>query len=134
MKHRVTLSALALLIAATAAEASDGAIRDVISKQIDAFLVDDFAAAFRFASPAIKDIFVTPERFGAMVRQGYPMVHRPQDIRFLELREVAGRLWQRVLVIDAEGRAHTLDYQMIETPEGWQINAVHLLRAPGVGA
>ena len=62
------------------------------------------------------------------------MVHRPSDVRFLELREVAGRLWQRVMMTDAAGRIHMLDYQMIETPEGWQINGVQILPAPDVGA
>ena len=35
---------------------------------------------------------------------------------------------------DSAGRTHMLDYQMVETPEGWQINAVELLKAAGVGA
>ena len=56
------------------------------------------------------------------------------EIRLLELREVAGNLWQRVLVTDAAGRSHLLDYQMIETDSGWQINAVQLLPAPDVSA
>jgi hypothetical protein len=32
------------------------------------------------------------------------------------------------------GRTHTLDYQMIETSEGWQINGVQLLKSEGLGA
>lgn len=47
---------------------------------------------------------------------------------------MAGALWQRVFVTDAEGRGHVLDYQMVETPDGWRINAVQLLRAEGLGA
>lgn len=124
-----------LLIASpAAAQGSDPAIAGTITRQIEAFRADDFATAFTFASPTIKRLFGSPENFGAMVRQGYPMVHRPDTVRMLELREVAGNLWQRVMITDAEGRTHFLDYQMIETPEGWQINAVHLLRQPGVGA
>ena len=52
----------------------------------------------------------------------------------LGLRDVAGGLWQRVMVTDREGRTFMLDYQMVETPDGWQINAVHLLPEAGVGA
>jgi hypothetical protein len=52
----------------------------------------------------------------------------------LELRTVAGNLWQRVMITDDMGRTHLLDYQMIETPEGWQINAVQLLPQQDVGA
>ncbi|NJM83315.1 MAG: DUF4864 domain-containing protein [Tabrizicola sp.] len=116
------------------AAAQEEPIRKTIEDQIDALQADDFARAFTFASPNIKSIFGTPENFGAMVTQGYPMVHRPSSVRMLELREVAGNLWQRVMITDLEGRVHMLDYQMIETPEGWQINAVQLLRAPDVGA
>lgn len=135
MRHR--LAALALLLSATLAaaqEAPNPAIEGTIQGQIDAFLADDFATAFTFASPNIKRIFQTPENFGAMVRNGYPMVHRPAQVRMLELRSVAGALWQRVLVTDQAGRSHVLDYQMIQTPEGWQINGVQLLPQSGVGA
>jgi hypothetical protein len=115
------------------AAAQEGPIREVIQSQIDAFRADDFAQAFTFASPSIKGLFGTPENFGTMVRNGYPMVHRPAEVQMGELREVAGNLWQRVRIVDQAGRAHLLDYMMVETPEGWQINAVQLLPAPDVG-
>lgn len=130
---RLVALVTALFLASPLA-AQEEAIGSTIQGQIDAFLKDDFATAFTFASPNIKTIFGTPENFGRMVTQGYPMVHRPQSVRMLELREVAGRLWQRVMITDQQGRTHLLDYQMIETPEGWQINAVQLLPSPGVGA
>jgi hypothetical protein len=114
--------------------AQEEPIQKTIQNQLDAFQVDDFARAFTFASPTIKGIFGSPENFGAMVTQGYPMVHRPSAVTMLELREVAGNLWQRVMITDQTGRTHMLDYQMIETAEGWQINAVQLLPAPDIGA
>jgi Domain of unknown function (DUF4864) len=55
-------------------------------------------------------------------------------VQMLDLREVAGALYQRVLVRDAEGRGFMLDYQMVETPDGWRINGVDLLPQPDVGA
>lgn len=131
------LGLYAMLTAVTLAmplAAQDAPIRQTIQSQLDAFQTDDFARAFTFASPNIKGIFGTSENFGAMVKQGYPMVHRPSAVTMLELREVAGNLWQRVMITDQAGRTHLLDYMMIETPEGWQINAVQLLRAPDVGA
>ncbi|WP_333848283.1 DUF4864 domain-containing protein [Phaeobacter italicus] len=105
----------------------EGAITGVIASQIDAFLRQDVDAAFEFASPNIRGLFGSSERFGAMVQSGYPMVWQPQEVRYLALRNVAGRLWQRVMITDAEGRVHLLDYQMIETGKGWKINAVQLL-------
>lgn len=113
--------------------AQEGPIRETIQSQIDALMADDFARAFTFASPNIKGIFGTPENFGAMVKQGYPMVYRPAQVEMGDLREIAGNLWQRVRVVDQAGVAWYLDYMMIETAEGWQINAVQLLPAPDVG-
>lgn len=116
------------------ATAQEGQIQDTIQSQIDALQADDFDRAFTFASPSIKSLFGTAENFGAMVRNGYPMVYRPAEVEMQDLREIAGNLWQRVRVVDQSGTAYYLDYMMIETAEGWQINAVQLLPAPEVGA
>jgi hypothetical protein len=122
---------LALAMPATAQEAP---IQDTINGQITAFLADDLTGAFTFASPNIKTIFGSSDNFGLMVQRAYPMVYRPSAVQMGELREVAGALWQRVYVTDAEGRGHALDYQMIETAEGWKINAVQLLPGNDLGA
>ncbi len=116
------------------AAAQESAMQQTILDQLDAFRADDFDRAFTFASPTIKGIFMTPQNFGAMVTQGYPMVHRPGAVKMLDARDVAGRLWQKVMITDEGGRTHILDYQMVETPEGWQIDGVQLLPEPGVGA
>ena len=132
---RVALLALSLTFAAPyAGAAQDGGIETTIRNQIGAFLADDFAAAFGFASPNIRGIFGTPENFGRMVTQGYPMVHRPAEVKMLGQREVAGVIWQRVMVTDQAGALHILDYQMIQTGDGWQINGVQLLPSAGMGA
>lgn len=126
---------LALLLATGVARAQDaGAIEEVIGSQLQAFNDRDVDEAFSYASPMIKGMFGTPQNFGVMVERGYPMVWTNSDARFLDLREVAGRLYQRVLVRDALGGLHVLEYQMIETAEGWQINGVSVLPAPDVGA
>lgn len=114
-----------------AAQAQDIDIRGTITRQFEAFKVDDFATAFGFASPNLQMYFQTPENFGRMVTQGYPMVWRPADVAYLELREEDGTYWQKVQVTDARGRVHYLDYRMMQTPEGWRINGVQILDAPG---
>lgn len=129
------LAAILVLVTGSAiAQDRDPAIPDVIQSQIDAFLQDDFATAFAFASPGIKRFFGNSERFGQMVRQGYPMVWRPGEVQYLEQEPRGGAVHQKVLITDRDGVRHVLDYQMIPTPEGWQINGVQLLRAPDVGA
>ncbi|MEO1537162.1 MAG: DUF4864 domain-containing protein [Pseudomonadota bacterium] len=136
---RVFLAILSSILWLGAASAEDALPRDAgieatIDAQIDAFLKDDFATAFTYASPNIQGFFGTSERFGQMVRNGYPMVWRPGDVQYLDLRDVAGNLWQKVLITDQSGGVHVLDYQMIQTSEGWRINGVQILQAPDVSA
>lgn len=133
------LAALALALSFTpaapaAAEDGDAGITRTIQSQLDAFLADDVATAFTFASPGIRQLFRTPERFGEMVRSGYPMVWRPAEVRYLERRDIGGRIVQRVMIIDQQGGLHMLDYLMIRTDAGWQIAGVELLRGPALGA
>lgn len=127
---RVVLAAALWIALAFAATAQGREIEGVIGAQIEAMRADDFATAFDYASPNIQSRFGSADNFAAMVRGGYPMVWKPSGLRYLELREIAGALWQKVQVTDAEGRVHLLDYQMVNTGNGWKINAVQLLPAP----
>jgi len=116
------------------AKAQNADAQGVIAAQIEAFQADDFDTAFSYASPTIKDIFGNPERFGMMVRNGFPMVWRPAQVDYLDQREQGGVLFQRVLIEDAQGAPHALEYEMIQTPEGWQINGVQFIAPPAVAA
>lgn len=110
------------------------AIEDTIQSQIDAFLEEDFATAFGFASPNLRTMFRTPENFGAMVRQGYPMVWRPDAVSFGDLRSISGGMYQRVIVTDEAGNLHYLDYQMQQVDGQWRIAGVQILQAPDLAA
>ena len=112
--------------------AQSDAIRGIISNQIAAFLEDDFDTAFTFASPSIKRIFGNSTNFGRMVREGYPMVWRPAEMRFGGLVSDAGKTIQTVFLTDARGQVFEAAYEMVETPTGWQINGVYIREAdPG---
>jgi hypothetical protein len=123
----------ALIALPGSAQTVSDQIEGVIGAQIEAFRADDFATAFSFASPNIKQMFGDADRFGVMVRQGYPMVWRPDQVTFLELQDVGGRMWQEVLIRDPSGVFHRLEYQMIDGPDGWRINGVRILEAPQIG-
>ncbi len=128
---RSLILALALILGTGASvSAQSSEIEATISNQITAFKADDFAQAFTFASPTIQQLFQTPENFGRMVSQGYPMVWRPADVRYLELREISGELWQKVMITDADGAVHVLDYRMQKSESGWKINGVQILAQP----
>lgn len=127
----VVLAAVFVGFGALAVHAQDAEIRSTITQQFEAFKVDDFATAFTFASPGLQGFFQTPQNFGRMVTQGYPMVWRPAAVDYLELRSEGGTYWQKVQIKDADGRFHYLEYRMQQTPEGWRINGVQILDAPG---
>ncbi len=131
---RAVFLSLFLAFAALPGAAQDDPVSGVIQKQIEAFLADDFETAFGFASPNIKSIFGTPENFGTMVRNGYPMVHRPGRVTYLDRRPGEGATYQDVEIVDRAGRAHYLEYEMVETPFGWQINGVRFIAPPRAGA
>lgn len=108
-------------------------IEAVISQQIEAFRVDDFSGAFRHASPGIQGMFGTPDRFGAMVKNGYPMVWRPGSVRYGKLFDKDGALWQEVLIEDMQGRRFGLAYRMERVMGDWRIAGVEVIPAPDVG-
>lgn len=131
---RIFMGVAALVLwAGTALGQANEAIEDVIGSQLQAFNDRDVTEAFSYASPMIQGIFREPQNFGMMVERGYPMVWDNSDVRFLDLREEQGMILQRVMIKDAEGVIHTLEYAMIETPNGWQINGVALV-APDLAA
>ncbi|NNU80916.1 DUF4864 domain-containing protein [Halovulum dunhuangense] len=135
MRKLLIGAVLALGLGAQAgAQSAETEIQGVISGQIEAFQADDFVTAFDFASPSIQGLFGTPENFGRMVMNGYPMVWRPADVRFAQLSERAGRLYQTVLVTDQSGQLHLLEYEMVRTEEGWEINGVQFQRPGALGA
>ena len=131
---RFLTTAFAILFLALPLRAQEQDIQSVINDQITAFRADDFETAFTYASPSIRMMFQTPERFGEMVRDGYPMVHRPQSYVFEELREVGGSKLQNVLIEGQDGFYYVAEYDMVRTGQGWKIRGVRIFRTEGVGA
>ena len=132
VRRHIIAGIVLVVVTAPAVQAQEAAIQSVISDQIAAFQADDFDRAFSFASPGIQALFGTPGQFGIMVRNGYPMVWRPADVTFLDLRNESRGLIQSVMIRDGQGALHVLDYLMTKTDAGWKIDGVFLRRpAPG---
>ena len=135
---RASLAALALLCLAGVAnaqgvpDADRAAIRDVISRQLDAFQRDDAPQAFSFAAPSIRSMFGTPERFLEMVRRAYPAVHRPRAVDFSRLTDTDG-IVQEVELVGPDGTAQTALYSMERGPDGWRITGCTLVRSARLG-
>lgn len=139
MRLRALLILGVLMFAAPAAAQSDAAlsagdqaaIRGVIQNQIAAFQRDDGAAAFGYASPAIRAMFGAPDIFMDMVRRGYPAVYRPRSFEFAALRDDAGALLQMVEIVGPDGAPVLAAYKMVRSPEGgWLIDGCFILSKP----
>ncbi len=129
------LGGLALSVMLTVgASAQQTEIEGTISSQLEAFKADDFAQAFTFATPTLQQLFQSPENFQRMVTTGYPMVWRPAEVEYLELKEYEGSMWQKVQITDQKGFTHLLLYRMQQTDAGWRIGGVQILQAPGATA
>lgn len=122
------------LFLAFGAKAQEADIQNTITSQIEAFKADDFETAFTFATPSLRQLFQSPQNFQRMVTQGYPMVWRPAQVTYLDLRQENGAFVQTVEIVDGEGATHLLAYRMEPTGEGWRIGGVQILQAPGVAA
>lgn len=109
-------------------QAQEGDIQSVIKGQLSAFQTDDMEKAFSFASNNVRSVFRTPDYFGQMVRQGYPMVHRPKSFEFQKLHEIEGSFFQQVQIEGFDGVFYVIQYAMVETDQGWKIDGVELYK------
>jgi hypothetical protein len=125
---------LALLSPAVLRADSGTEIRAVIAAQIEAFRRDDWEGAFAFASPGIRSMFRTADRFGGMVRQGYPMVWRPARIEPGPLADGPRGPVQTMFIEDARGVLHEAEYEMQQVGGAWRINGVRIRRAEGASS
>ena len=130
----IVLAAIVTMAGTTPAPAQEAEIETVIREQLDAFLAEDVDTAFEYASPSIRNMFRTPGNFGAMVRNGYPMVWRPGEVRFGVLEDRDDGLWQRVYITDEAGTGHALEYRMTEVDGRWRISGVRVLDLAAVTA
>lgn len=137
MMRRMITAMMALglaVVMAVSAQAQDAEIEATISNQLEAFKADDFEKAFTYASPNIQAIFGSPMRFGQMVTTGFPMVHRPADVRFLELSDIQGFQFQQVEIRDGQGVFYVLAYKMVQVEDAWRIDGVQILPSREYGA
>lgn len=126
--------ALAALPGAVTARAQDIAAegRIVIESQINAFLADDMATAYSFASPAIREIYPDQSRFFDMVKRGYQPVYRPGNFAFGRAKPAAdgSGIVQEVIIHGPDGQDWTALYSLIKQPDGsLKINGVQMIKS-----
>ena len=135
--RRLTLIALMLLTGTARARADESvapadaaAIQQVIQGQMNAFKVDDWNAAFAFASPGIQTKFESPQVFSQLVTQAYQPVYRPRGVEFRELKASEFGPTQEVFVVGPDGLSYLAYYTMERQADGtWRISGCYLVRA-----
>lgn len=134
----VGLLALGLLgtVGAEATKPVDNEVKTqtqrVIESQLQAFARDDAEAAFAHASPAIQSQFKTPQRFMAMVQQGYRVVYRHQTVRYVAFALEKQGAEHQLQMVDDSNQLWTVFYRLEKMPDGhWKISACEVQRASG---
>ena len=129
------------VVPATAAHAADApdvsqgdarGVRAVILAQFDAFAADDAKRAFSYATPKLREMFGTADRFIEVVRAAYPAVYRHETVAFLKPELAQGSLVQGVHLTDAEGVLWLALYRLErQRDKSWRISACQLVAAQG---
>ena len=135
--RRLTVIAAMLLAGAGLAQADEPvapadavAIQQVIQSQMNAFKVDDWNAAFAYASPSIQTKFESPQVFSQMVTQAYQPVYRPRGVEFRDVKSGQFGPTQEVFVVGPDGLSYLAYYTMERQPDGsWRISGCYLVRA-----
>ena len=123
---------LALLAFAAPARAADDIAnaQSVIRAQEQAFVRNDAAAAWSYASPAIKKLFPQADIFMSMVQNSYAPVWRHKSFEFGEGRVEGNWVAQRVHIVDQDGEAWEAIYTLEQQADGsFRITGCSLLKA-----
>ena len=107
------------------------AVRYTISSQIDAFKDNDVKKAYTFAAPNIQAQFPSPDIFGLMVRNGYPIIWKPKSFKFTEFKDLGNRCIQRVLFQSYHGSLEYYDYILEKNDNAWKIAGVLTINLAG---
>ena len=106
-------------------------VRITISSQIEAFKENNIAKAYTFAAPNIQAQFPTPEVFGMMVKNGYPVIWRPKSFQFTKFQDLGNKFIQRVLFQSYDGGLETYDYILEKYADRWKIAGVLTINLAG---
>jgi len=126
----VTLAAALWVSTASAQESTAAHSRAIVERQFEAFARDDAEAAYALADPAIKQMFVDPDHFLAMVRDRYPPVYRHRSVEFGKFAELGDEASLTATIVDADNVVWTALYSLRREANGdWLISGCVLERS-----
>ena len=107
-------------------------VRAVIQAQLAAFAADDAKRAFSYATPRVREVFGSADKFIEVVREAYPAVYRHETVAFLKPELADGTLMQGVHLTDGQGMLWLALYRMErQRDRSWRISACQLVPAQG---
>jgi Domain of unknown function (DUF4864) len=107
-------------------------VRAVIEGQFAAFAADDANGAFAYATPGLREMFGSADRFIEVVRASYAAVYRHETVAFLKPEADGAGLVQGVHLTDADGTLWLAVYRLErQRDRSWRIAACRLLPARG---
>ena len=107
-------------------------VRSVIQAQLAAFAADDAKRAFSYATPQLREMFGSADKFIEVVREAYPVVYRHETVAFLKPELADGMLLQGVHLTDGQGVLWLALYRMErQRDRSWRISACQLVPAQG---
>ncbi len=125
------ISLLSTLVFADESEIVMKEVRNTISAQIEAFKENNIKKAYKFAAPNIQAQFPSPDVFGLMVRNGYPVIWRPKSFKFTKFQDLGNKSIQRVLFQSYDGSLETYDYILEKYDDLWKIAGVLTINLAG---
>lgn len=116
----VVFAVVALLPLSARADEVLDTTRQVIERQIEAFLKDDAAAAYAYAAPGIRARYPDKDSFFAMVKKSYQPVYKPGNYAFGRSRAVGdgAMVLHEVLIEGRDGKDWKAVYQLLRQPDG----------------
>ncbi|MBC7733371.1 MAG: DUF4864 domain-containing protein [Bacteriovorax sp.] len=107
-------------------------VRSVIQAQLAAFAAGDAKRAFSYATPKVREVFGSADKFIEVVREAYPAVYRHETVAFLKPELADGTLLQGVHLTDGQGMLWLALYRMErQRDRSWRISACQLVPAQG---
>ena len=109
--------------AGTLSEDETQKVQHIIAVQFEAFADDDADSAFQTATPAVREAIGNPGRFLALVRGAYPMVYRPESVRFQKPEADEGSVLQLVEITDKNNKSWLALFALEQQPDAtWRIS------------
>jgi len=128
----VALSATLWVATAHAEESTAARSQAIIERQFDAFARDDAEAAYALADPTIKQMFVDPDHFLAMVRDRYAPVYRHRSAEFGDFAELGDEASLTATLVDNDNVVWTALYSLRREANGdWLISGCVLAKVEG---